>query len=84
MLDISSVWDKTEFNIVGDTGGSRAQFGSGTSFVELLQVNDGSDTVPKCLSGAGTTAETNNLTLGKCETLVGNGLWPRIRFSESN
>jgi hypothetical protein len=37
VLDISSVWDKTEFNIVGDTGGSRAQFGSGTSFIELLR-----------------------------------------------
>jgi hypothetical protein len=84
VLDISSVWDKTEFGIFGDSGGSQAQFSSGTSFTELLQVNDGSGAAPTCLKGAGTTGETNNLTLGKCTPLVGNGLWPRIRFTESN
>jgi hypothetical protein len=84
VLDISSVWNKTEFGIFGDAGGSRAKFSSGTSFIELLQVNDGSGAAPTCLADAGTTGETNNLTLGKCEELVGNGLYPRIRFSESN
>jgi hypothetical protein len=85
-LDISSVWDKTEFGIFGDAGGSEAQFGFGTRFNELLQVNDGSGAAPKCLgpSNAGTTGETNNLTLGKCDVLVGKGLYPRITFTESN
>jgi len=84
VLDISSVWDKTEFGIFGDAGGSQAQFGFGTRFTQLLQVNDGSGAAPKCLKNAGTTGETNNLNLGKCEALVGNGLFPRIRFAESN
>jgi hypothetical protein len=85
VLDISSVWNKTEFGIFGDGGGSQAQFGNNTSFAVLLQVNDGSGLAPKCVSDDGTTGETNNLTLSKtCEALVGNGLYPRIRFTESN
>jgi hypothetical protein len=85
VLDISSVWDKTEFGIFGDGGGSQAQFGFGTNFAQLLQVNDGSGAAPTCLKNAGTTGETNNLNLSpKCDVLVGNGLYPRIRFTESN
>ncbi len=83
-LDISSVWDQTEFGIFGNGGDSEAQFSFGTSFATLLQVNDGSGTAPTCLSDAGTTGESTNLTLGKCEPLTGNGLYPRIRFTESN
>jgi hypothetical protein len=83
-LDISSVWDKTEFGIFGDGGGSQAQFNFGTSFVQLLQVNDGTGTAPACHGGEGTTGETNNLNLGPCAVLTGNGLYPRIRFTESN
>jgi hypothetical protein len=84
MLDISSVWDQTEFGIFGDGDGSQAQFGFGTSFTQLLQVNDGSGAAPTCLKKAGTTGETNNLDLSKCDELVGDGLFPRIRFTESN
>jgi hypothetical protein len=57
VLDISSVWDKTEFGIFGDGGCSQAQFGFGTSFTQLLQVNDGSGAMPKCLKNDGTTGE---------------------------
>jgi hypothetical protein len=85
VLDISSVWDKTEFGIFGDGGGSQAQFGFGTNFAQLLQVNDGSGAAPTCSKNDGTTGETNNLNLSiKCDPLVGNGLYPRIRFTESN
>ena len=66
-LDISSVWDKTEFGIFGDGGGSQASFNFGTSFVQLLQVNDGTGTAPACHKGEGTTGESNNLNLvGPC------------------
>jgi len=83
-LDISSVWDKTEFGILGDNGASRAQFSFGTRFTQLLQVNDGSGDAPKCLSNAGTTGESSNLTLDKCEALTGGGLYPHIKFTLSN
>ncbi|MGA2191734.1 MAG: hypothetical protein ABSH33_24775 [Steroidobacteraceae bacterium] len=83
-LYISTVWDKTEFGIFGDGGGSQAQFNFGTSFVQLLQVNDGTGTAPSCNKNEGTTGETNNLNLGSCKVLTGNGLYPRIRFAESD
>lgn len=83
-LDISSVWDKTEFGIFGDSGGSQAQFSFGTRFTQLLQVNDGSGDRPGCLKNDGTTGETSNLTLGKCETGTGGGLFPHIKFTLSD
>ena len=83
MLDISSVWNKAEFNVVGDGGGSRADFNDGTSISPLLYVYDGSRSAPTCLAKAGTTGESNNLTLGKCTAGVANGRVPYISFTES-
>lgn len=85
VLDISSVWDKTEFGIFGDAGRSQAQFSSGTGFDVLLQVNDGSGAAPACHAHEGTTGETNNLTLGPCFTgAKGGGLYPWIEYFEIN
>jgi hypothetical protein len=83
MLDISSVWTKAEFNVVGDGGGSRADFNNGTTIWPLLYIYDGSRKAPTCLTNAGTTGESNNLNLGKCTTGVANGHVPYIRFEES-
>ena len=81
VLDISSVWNKAEFNVLGDAGGSRADFNSGSSISVQLIVLDGSTAAPKCLANAGTTGETNNLNLGACSAHSGI---PFIQFSESN
>jgi hypothetical protein len=84
LLDISSVWNKAEFNVVGDGGGSRADFNNGTSITPLLYIYDGTRTAPTCLPpGSGTTGESNNLNLGPCTTGVANGRVPFIRFTES-
>jgi len=83
MLNIASVWNKAEFNVVGDAGGSRADFNSGSSIKVVLAFSDGSATKPTCLANAGTTGETNNLNLGSCTTSVVFGV-PLIEFSESN
>jgi hypothetical protein len=83
MLDISSVWNKAEFNVVGDGGGSRADFNEGTSISPLLYIYDGSRSAPTCRAKAGTTGESNNLKLGKCTAGVANGHVPFIRFTES-
>jgi hypothetical protein len=82
-LDIASVWNKVEFNIVGDAGGSQAQFNSGSSLKVILAFSDGSATKPTCLANAGTTGETNNLNLGACTASVFYGV-PLIEFTESN
>lgn len=83
MLDISSVWNKVEFNVVGDSGGSRADFNNGTSISPLVYVHDGSRSAPTCLHKAGTTGESNNLNLGGCTAGVANGRVPYIYFTES-
>jgi hypothetical protein len=81
-LDISSVWDQVEFNVVGDAGGSRAKFNEGASITVNLAVSSGTTAKPSCLKNAGTTGESNNLNLGKCT--ASGGATPAIQFIESN
>jgi len=83
VLDMASAWNKVEFNIVGDAGGSQAQFNSGTTLKAILAFADGSSTKPTCLANGGTTGETNNLKLGSCTASLSYGL-PLIEFTESN
>lgn len=82
VLDISQVWKESEFNIVGDAGGSRADFNTPVSVTVKLALTDGSTSAPTCVSDAGTTGESNNLDLGKCSTASGSS--PYIEFTESN
>jgi hypothetical protein len=81
-LDAAYVWNQSEFNIVGNGGGSAATFNSGSSITVNLQVHDGSTNAPSCLANAGSTGETNNLNLGACSTAGGTS--PYIQFTESN
>lgn len=64
VLQIGTVWTQAEFNVVGDGGGSQAQFNDGASISVQLAIADGSDSAPACLGQSGTTGETNNLNLG--------------------
>jgi hypothetical protein len=82
VLDIATVWNQAEFNVVGDAGGSEAVFNKGVSITVKVAVTDGTTSAPSCLSNDGTTGETNNLNLGKC--LVVGGATPEIEFVESN
>jgi hypothetical protein len=83
--DISSEWTEAEFNVVGNAGGSRADFNSGASLTVKVALTDGSTTAPTCLAPsaeAGTTGETNNLTGKSCTTAGGSA--PYIEFVESD
>jgi hypothetical protein len=82
MLDISAVWQQTEFNVVGDAGGSRADFNTGASVTVKLEISDGSTAAPTCVKNMGSTGETNNLNLAKCAKK--GGATPYIEFTESN
>lgn len=82
VLDLGTVWNESEFNVVGNAGGSEAVFNSGSSVTVKVAVTDGSTAAPSCLSGAGSTGETNNLNLGSCSTASGST--PSIQFKESN
>jgi len=82
---IASGWSQAEFNIVGNAGGSRAQFNAGSSLTVKVAVTDGSTTAPTCIPPsqiAGTTGETNNLNLGSCTATGGSA--PFIQFTESD
>ena len=81
VLDIARVWNRAEFNVFGNTGGSRADFNKGSSITVQLVLFDGSSAAPACLPHAGTTGESNNLNLGKCTAAGGI---PNIKFTESN
>ena len=70
---------QSKFNVVGNSGGSEAPFNSGSSILVNLAVDDGTGNAPTCLSGSGTTGETNHLNLGACSTSLG-----AIQFTESN
>ena len=63
---LSTGWKESEFNIVGDGGGSEADFNSGSSITVKSAVTNGTTNAPICASNAGTTGETNNLNLGSC------------------
>jgi hypothetical protein len=71
-LDIASVWNQAEFNVVGDMDSTQAQFNFFSSITVVLAILDGSDSAPTCPNNVGTTGETNNMTLGACQTGVGN------------
>ncbi|MFL6697586.1 MAG: hypothetical protein ACJ8GJ_10500 [Vitreoscilla sp.] len=79
---LATAWKQAEFNIIGDGGGSKATFNSGSSITVKVAVTHGSTAAPSCVSNAGTTGETNNLTLGSCSGVSGST--PYIQFKESN
>jgi hypothetical protein len=83
--DIASGWTQAEFNVLGNAGGSRADFNTGVSLTVKIAVSDGSTAAPTCVSPSdydGTTGETNNLGLGKCSAVGGSS--PYIQFTEAN
>jgi hypothetical protein len=75
-------WRQSEFNIVGDGGGSEAVFNAGSHLTVRVLVHHGTTGVLSCATNAGTTGETNNLNLGACSVTHGSN--PYIQFTESN
>jgi len=82
VVDLATVWKQSEFNVLGDAGGSEAVFNPDSLIWVNVAVSSGSFAAPSCLRNAGTTGETNNLNLGRCIAL--SGPVPSILFPESN
>jgi hypothetical protein len=78
---LANDWTASEFNVIGDGGGSQAVFNAGTSLTVQIDLVDGQTTAPTCQANDGTTGETNNLNLGSCTTA--GGATPSISFVES-
>jgi hypothetical protein len=84
-LDIASVANTEEFNVVGDAGGSEAKFNSsGVSATVKIAATTGSDSTVSCVADSGTTGESVNLNLGSCTTSGSGTTSPAISFTESN
>ncbi|WP_212742571.1 PKD domain-containing protein [Rudaea sp. 3F27F6] len=79
-LNIGATWKQSEFNVVGNAGGSVASFNNGSSITVKLQVNDGTQNSPGCVI-SGSTGETNNLILFPC--VANGGAAPYIQFTQS-
>jgi hypothetical protein len=82
VVDLATAWNESEFNVIGDGGGSKANFNKGSSITVRIAVNNGTTNAPTCVADDGTTGETNNLTLKGCST--SGGATPSIQFIESN
>ncbi len=82
VTNLATAWNASEFNIIGDGGGSEAVFNKGASITVKIALTDGSTSAPSCVANDGTTGETNNLKLGSCST--GGGSSPFIQFTESD
>lgn len=81
-VDLAASWTTSEFNIVGDGGGSEATFNTGATLVVTNNVANATVNAPSCTTG-GTTGETNSLTLVAPCCPYG-GASPGIVFMESS
>jgi len=67
VLDIATAWNESEFNVVGDAGGSEAVFDTSAAItVNVAATFSSSSSKAACEANSGTTGETNSLTLGTC------------------
>jgi hypothetical protein len=82
VADLATAWTASEFNIIGDGGGSAAVFNKGSSVTVKVAVTNGTTNAPACVANDGTTGETNNLKLGTCSATGGSS--PYIEFTESD
>ena len=79
---LHGAWHESEFNIIGDGGGSEAVFNRGASVRVEISAVSGSTAAPTCIANDGTTGETNNLNLSACTTAGGST--PNVQFTESD
>ncbi len=82
--DLANGWRVSEFNIVGNGGGSQANFNTGSTIVVRTAVNSGMPGTPPTCVQQGFTGETNNLTLVTAPTMAPDVNWPSIIFTQSN
>ena len=76
MVNLSTNWTTAEFAVVGDGGGSQANFGAGTTLAARTSVDNGASAAPTCVM-EGFTGETNNLDLAPTPSITG-GVNPAI------
>jgi hypothetical protein len=81
ITDLSAHWMGAEFNVVGNAGGSIADFNAGSKITVSLQANDGVLVKPTCPANTGTTGESNNLFFVKAPLRPAKLQFPSIEFT---
>ena len=81
LLELSKVWNATEFLVGGDGDGTRANFNEGASITAQTATRYGSNAAPTCLN-TGWSEETNNLSLVGTPAFTSGSL-PAIRSRQS-
>jgi len=84
ITDLASNWKGAEFNVVGNAGGSVADFNSGSTIEVSLQTDTGNTTAPTCEADSGTTGESANLSFVSAPSSPAELAYPSILFTESN
>jgi len=84
ITDLYSNWKGAEFNVVGNAGGSVADFNSGSTITVSLQTDTGNTTAPTCEADSGTTGESANLSFVAAPASPTKLTYPSILFTESN
>jgi hypothetical protein len=84
ITDLYANWKGAEFNIVGNAGGSIAEFNSGSTITVGLEGDDAVTTAPTCEADSGTTGESSNLSFVSAPTNPAEETYPSILFTESN
>jgi len=84
ITDLVAHWTGSEFNVVGNGGGSRARFNAGSTITVSVQADDGSTSAPACEANSGTTGESNNLVFVAPPANPAMQNYPSITFTESN
>lgn len=84
ITDLAANWKGAEFNVVGNAGGSVADFNSGSTISVNLQTDTGSTTAPTCKADSGTTGESANLSFVAAPSSPTKLTYPSIEFTESN
>ena len=86
-VNAAAGWRSAEFNVFGSggnqSGGSQANFNSGSTIVVRTSLNAGTEMAPTCTQ-QGFTAETNNLNLVGTPIVAMMEDLPAIVFTESN
>ncbi len=82
MLDLSAVWNTTEWGAFGDAGGAEANFGADSTLEAQTTFQATSSSAPTCVD-EGFTGETNNLDLTKTKAL-GTETSPTMASKQTN
>ncbi|HTU81136.1 MAG TPA: hypothetical protein VMF61_03345 [Candidatus Acidoferrales bacterium] len=84
ITDLGKGWQGAEFNIFGDLDDSEVQFNRGSTVSVSIETETGSSDAPACAANAGTTGETNSLTLVSAPAKPSELEFPSVLFTESN